>query len=109
MTISGFYFTDTIALTNLTQDPVYGEKTGVERTVECRIEVHNKLITNSQGQDIRTHTFIMMGPKEVINEGDRFRILTKNGVTYRDTTKTFQVKVVFDNTHFGLGNIEVAA
>ena len=102
-----FYFTDKIELTNLTQDPVYGGKTGVTRNVICRHEAINKLITNSQVQDIRTHTRIFMATEEVIQIGDRFKILEKNGRPYRNPTKTFQVKEVFDNDGFGAGNLEV--
>ena len=82
---------------------------GCTFNLKKRIENHNKLITNSQGQDIRTHIFIMMATDEIINEGDRYRILTKNGVPFRDQNKTYQVKVLFDNAGFLQGNIEVAS
>jgi len=104
-----FYFTDTIELSHITRDPVYGTETAETKVVKCRHEAKNKLITNQQGQDIRTHTQIFMSPDEEVLVGDSFKILTKNGRPYRNPTKEYQVKTIFDNACFGTGVLEVDA
>lgn len=103
------YFTDIIILSNLSVEDKYGEKAviGLPREVECRVEADNRLITNSQGEDIRTHTFMMMDREEVVKVGDTFTIVSKNGLPYRETEKIFQIKVIEDNMGFGIGNLEV--
>lgn len=107
--MSDFYLTDTIELISVTEDPTYGTRTTNSTVIACRHEAKNKLITNSQGQDIRTHTNIFMADSVSVKVGDEFKILTKNGKPYRNPDQVFQVKVIFDNVCFGDGILEINA
>lgn len=105
-----FYFTDTVEITNITRDTTYGVETkGTPRTVSCRVEERNKLYKNDKGQDLVANIQLFLPPDETIFVGDMFSIKTKNGVTYRNSTKEFQVKEIFDNVGFGAMDLEVWA
>lgn len=106
--MSSFYFTDTIELISVTEDE-YGARLETPQTVKCRHEAKNKLITNSEGDDIRTHTDIFIDGTVDVKVGDQFKILTKNGRPYRNPDKAYQVKVIFDNVCFGTGILEIRA
>jgi peroxiredoxin len=101
------YLTDIVKLENITTDK-YGVKTkSLSDEKPARVLDTNRLIINSQGQEVRGSMKITMEYPQTIDENGNVYVIYKNGKPYEHATKAFKIISVVSRAGFTMAYLEI--
>lgn len=103
----GSYLTDIIKIISVSSDK-YGKITETESAeIKARVEDYNKLIMSVDGKETMASIYVAVKSNNSIKYADKIKIVKKNGVTYFDTSKKWQIKSLYVAGGFSQQIIEV--
>lgn len=92
--IPNSYLTDRIKIVTVSTDE-YGKKTeSTSEEIRARFEDVNKIIRNSEGQEVMAYVFVAVKTRNALKQQDKIMLVKKNGETYYLASKKWPIKSI---------------